>query len=210
MEKDLPRILRVTKSKRTSLADSAGFSLIEILIVIALVALITAVGIPSINNAFRTSKESFARKMAITLREARDRAMLTDKLVRLRIDLDNQEYWLEEAPSNYMLPTQPERGLSEREREEKKKKEEGTFRLLKEITSAKVKLPTGLSLVEVISPRAKMPMKEGIADVYFYNNGSTDGVAIHLEDEDKVKQSLKLHPVTGHSKLELGYEEGKL
>ncbi len=198
----MPRILRATKSK--------GFSLIEILIVIALLALITAVGIPSINNAFRTSKESFARKMAITLREARDRAMLTDKLVRLRIDLDNQEYWLEEAPSNYLLPKPPERGLSEREREAQKQKEESTFRLLKEITSEKVKLPNGLKLVEVISPRSKLPMKEGIADVYFYNNGSADGVAIHLEDDDNVKQSLKLHPVTGHSKLEMGYEEGKL
>jgi prepilin-type N-terminal cleavage/methylation domain-containing protein len=198
----LPRILRATKSK--------GFSLIEILIVIALLALITAVGIPSINNAFRTSKESFGRKMAITLREARDRAMLTDKLVRLRIDFENQEYWLEEAPSSYLLPKPPERGLSEREQEARNKKEEGSFRLLKEITQEKIKMPPGLKIIEVISPRSKLPIKEGIADVFFYNNGSTDGAAIHLEDDENVKQSLKLHPVTGHSKLELGYEEGKL
>jgi len=186
-----------------------GFSLVEVLIVIALVALVTAVGIPAFNSAFRTSKESFARKMAVMLREARDRAMLNDKLVRLRIDLDKQEYWMEEAPSNYMLRKEAPRGLSERDKEERAKQEGSAFRQLKELTAEKVPMPNGLKITEVITPREKDPVREGQTDVYFFANGNADGVSIHFEDDEQVRQSLKLHPVTGHSTLKLGYEEGK-
>lgn len=194
--------LRVARASR-------GFSLVEVLIVIALVALVTAVGIPAFNSAFRTSKESFARKMAVMLREARDRAMLNDKLVRLRIDLDKQEYWMEEAPSTYMLRKEAPRGLSEREKEEQAKQEASSFRQLKELTAEKVPMPNGLKITEVITPRQKDPVREGQTDVYFFSNGNADGVSIHFEDDEHVRQSLRLHPVTGHSTLKLGYEEGK-
>lgn len=197
----MPKTSRATRSE--------GFSLIEILIVIALIALITAVAIPSFTAIFRTSTESFVRQMASMLRETRDRAFLTDKLIRLRLDLEKQQYWVEEAPSSYMLPKPPERPLSEREREEAEKEESGAFRLVKEITSDKRDIPKGVRLVEVISPRRKEPFTEGIVDVFFYNNGSADAVILHFEDEEKNQQSLKLHPVTGQSKAVAGFVGGE-
>lgn len=197
MEKALIKISRATSSER-------GFSLVEILIVIGLLALIVATGVPAFNSAFRASKESFARKMALLMRETRDRALLADKLIRLRIDFEKQEYWLEEAPSNYLLAKPPERSLSERDQEARDKKEAGSFRLLKELTPEKVEIPKGLKIIEVRTPRSKTPVTEGVADVYFYNNGSTDGVTVLFEDDETMKQRLILHPVTGHSKLEAG------
>jgi hypothetical protein len=179
------------------------------MVVIGLIALVTAVAFPAFNSAFRTSREGFARKLAVTLREARDRAMLTDKLIRLRIDLDKQQYWFEEAPSTYMISRAPARPASEREKEESSKKEGEAFRQVKELTPEKVAVPSGLKITEVITPRQKDPVREGQVDVYFFHNGSADGVSIHFEDEDKVRQSIRLHPVTGHSRLTLGYEEGK-
>lgn len=186
-----------------------GFSLIEVMIVIALIALISAVTVPSLTGVFRTSTESFARRLSLQLREARDRAMLQDKLLRLRVNLDAQEYWLEEAPSNYLLPKPAARSASALEKEEAEKKESASFRQVSEITSDKQKIPKGLRIVEIISPRRKEPFREGTADVYFYNNGSTDGVTLHFETDEKVRQAVQLHPVTGQSKLVAGWEEGK-
>lgn len=210
----MPKTLRATSSNRLSIKKASlalrserGFSLIEILIVISLVVLMTTIGIPSLNNAFRTSNDSYARRMAVSLREARDRAMLTDKLVRFRIDFEKQETWFEEAPSSYLRAKASAKGLSERDREEKEKKEEGAFRLVKELTPEKQKLPNGLKITEIAHPRFKSPLKEGIADVYFYANGSTDGVRIFFETDEGVKQKIILHPVTGQSKLELGGAE---
>ncbi len=200
-ERNLIRILRVTNSK--------GFSLIEIMIVVALLALITGIGVPALNTAFRASKDSFVKKLSLLLRDARDRAMLSDKLMRLRIDMEKQEYWLEEAPSSYLRQKAPDVRQSEREKEEKAQAEAGAFRLVSELTPAKVPLPPGLKVMEVISPKNKDSLKDGIVDVYFYNNGSADGVSIHFEDDEKTRLNLTLHPLTGHSKVSRGYEEGK-
>ncbi len=139
------------------------------------------------------------------LREARDRAFLTDKLIRLRIDMEKQQYWLEEAPGNYLMPKAPDKNLSEREKEDLEKKEAGSFRMVKEITKEKRDLPKGVKLVEVLSPRAKLPLTEGTIDVFFYNNGGADAITMHFEDEEKNKQSLILHPVTGQSKTKPGF-----
>lgn len=198
-----------TTSNKSGHGGESGFSLMELMIVIGLLALITAVGVPALNSAFRTSKESFARKMALSLREARDRALLTDKLLRLKVDLDKQEYWFEEAPSTYLMRKEPDRNMSERDKEERAKQDKGAFRQVKELSADKLPLPNGLRITEIISPRAKAPIKEGTAEVYFFNNGSADGVSIHFEDDENVRQNLVLHPVTGHSQLKAGYEEGK-
>ncbi|MGZ6290536.1 MAG: pilus assembly FimT family protein, partial [Bdellovibrionota bacterium] len=133
----------------------SGFTLIEILIVIGLIALVSAIAIPSLTNVFRSSAESYARQTALLLREARDRALLTDKLIRLRIDLDKQEFWLEEANSNYLLPKTSDR-LSDRKSDEEKAKQEGeAFRMIKELTKEKRVIPKSLKITEVITPRQK-------------------------------------------------------
>lgn len=199
----MPKTSRATSCNR-------GFSLIEILIVIALIALISAVAIPSFTAIFRTGTESFVRQMANMMREARDRAFLTDKLIRLRFDFEKQQYWLEEAPGSYLMPkAQESKNLSDREKEELEKKEGNAFRMVKEITKEKREMPKGVKLTEILSPRAKAPLTEGTVDVFFYNNGSADGVTFHFEDEEKNKQSLILHPVTGQSKVKAGFIGGE-
>jgi type II secretion system protein H len=181
--------------------SNSGFTLIEILIVIGLVALVTTIAIPSLTNVFRQSNEGFARQTALLLREARDRALLTDKLIRLRIDLTKQEFWLEEASSNYLLPKTSER-ISDRKSDEEKAKQEGeAFRQVKELTREKRAVPKTMKLTEVITPRQKDPVKEGMVDVYFFNNGNADGVTIRFETEEKTGQVITLNPITGQSRI---------
>lgn len=188
-----------------SIARNDGFTLLEIMIVIALIALVTALMAPGFTGIFRTSNESFTRQTSLLLRDARDRALLTDKLIRMRIDLDKQEFWLEEAPSSYLLPKQPERPLDQRGREEADKKQSESFRMLSELTKEKRVIPKGLKIVEVISPRQKNAIKEGITDVFFFPNGNADGVVLHFETEEKTQQSLLIHPITGQSKVKPGF-----
>lgn len=186
-----------------------GFSLVEVLLVIGLIALITMVGIPFLAGSGRHSVDSFARQTSLLLGQARDRALLTDKLIRLRVDMDKQQMTLEEAPSTYLIPKPPERTLGSREQEELSKRETEAYRLVTDLMKEPRKMPAGLKIIEVRSPRYKAPAREGIADVYFFNNGGTDGATIYLETDEKVHWSITLHPVTGLSKLEAKAPEGR-
>lgn len=186
---------------RCLFTPAAGFTLVEILIVIGLIALITTVALPTLSKVFRTSAESFARQTALQLREARDRALLTDKIVRLRIDLDKQELWFEEANSNYLLPKPPERLPDSKTREEQEKKEAEVFHMVKELTREKKAIPKGIKIAQVVSPRNKDPIIDGVVDIYFFNNGNADGASIKFETEEKTGMLLTLHPLTGQSRI---------
>lgn len=181
-----------------------GFTLLETLLVIALVALITTIAIPSFTKVFRVSTEGFARQTATLLKDARDRSLLLGRLIRLRIDLDKQEFWLEEAPGNYLLPSQKEIEKKKREARAGEEEKDESFRLLKELTKEKRKLPDNLQILRVITPRHKKPVEEGTVDIYFFANGTADSVILHLEDDEKSQQSILVHPITGMTKLRPG------
>ncbi|MCO5141528.1 MAG: prepilin-type N-terminal cleavage/methylation domain-containing protein [Oligoflexia bacterium] len=189
--------------------SKSGFTLIETLIVIALIAILSAFAIPSLTNVFRASAESFTKRTSLLLREARDRALLTNKIIRFRVDLDNQTYWLEEAPAPYKMKKTDRAKLSKREQEDFDKKEEQTWRVVKELVKEKSPIPKGIAIKEITIPRLKEAQTEGVVDVYFFNNGSADPAIIRFEDEEKISYSLKLHPVTGQSSVARGQEENK-
>jgi len=178
---------------------ATGFSLIEVLVALAIIALISAIAIPSFTYVFRTSTESFSRQMANLLRESRDRALLKDVIIRIQYNLDEQKYWVEEAPSSVLLPP----ALSEKEQREKEKEEKNNdgFRLVREITKDKKEVPSGLRIVEVLSPRIKKPIREGIAEVYYFPNGTAEAAILKIEDQEGSKQNLIIHPITGTAKL---------
>ncbi len=178
-----------------------GFSIIEVLIVIGLVALITTVGLPALNSAFRTNTDAFIRQTALIMGQARDRAMLTDKLVRLRIDFEKQTMSLEQAPSTYLVPKAPERPLTGREKGEDEEKENGAYGPSREIMKEPREMPKDLKIIQVDSPRFKKPATEGLVDVYFFNNGHTDGATIYIKSDENVYKAIVLHPLTGTSRL---------
>jgi len=204
------KVAKRTPPTKTSIATTKGFTLIEILVVIGLMALVTGVFIPAFSDAFRTKGESVARRLALILGQARDRAMLTDKLIRLKVDFDKQTISLDEAPSQYLVQKEPDRSPSEREKEEAAKKDADTFHPVADLMPQPMQMPDGLKIIEVKSPRYKKPITEGTAFVYFFNNGNTDGASIFFETEQKVHQAIFLHPITGLSRLEPVGPEDKL
>lgn len=176
---------------------------------VGLIALGTAIGVTSLSSAFRTSAESFARQLSLQIGQARDRAYLADKLVRLRIDITKQTVMFEEANSSFLVPKTPDKDLSEREKEELAKKEEGIYSPLADLTKKPIESPNGIKIVEVSSARLKKPVKDGIVDVYFFNNGNNDGATIVFETEEQTHYTIRVHPITGLTKFEGGKAEEK-
>jgi general secretion pathway protein H len=179
-----------------------GFTLIEVLVVVGLMALMATLFFPSLTGAFRAGAESQLRKLALTMGQARDRAMLANKLIRLNVDFEKQTLNLEEADSGHMIEKESEKSLSEREKEELAKKEANTWIQSESLMPKTVELPKTLKLIQISSPRYKKPLTEGQGRVYFFNDGHTDGATIFFETDEKTHFAIVLHPITGLSKIE--------
>jgi prepilin-type N-terminal cleavage/methylation domain-containing protein len=81
---------------------SRGFTLIEILAVVAILALVAAFVVPNLGGLRRRALRAEARQIAAQLELARQRAIVTGIPHRLWLELDEAEYrleWLTEDPA---------------------------------------------------------------------------------------------------------------
>lgn len=195
------------KTPRLRRRDSSGFSLIEILVGLTLIALVTAIMIPNMTSVFRASLDSYARKAANLFREARDYAILTNRVVRIQFDLDKQEYWVEDAPAAVLLPKKNDVAYEDMSDEEKEKeaKRQKQFQMTKGLTKKKTGIPNGLRIQAVLSPRSQKAITEGTADIYYFPHGIAEAAVVHLEDLEGNKRSLVIHPVTGKTRVHAGF-----
>jgi prepilin-type N-terminal cleavage/methylation domain-containing protein len=83
--------------------DSSGFSLLELLIVVAILGLVGLIAIPSISNTFRFSVQSSAREVATLVKDTSNSAQISGKIHRMVYDLKNQQYWVESTSENTLL-----------------------------------------------------------------------------------------------------------
>ena len=83
-----------------------GFTLIELGVVMGLLALVTAVAIPSFNAVTAAGLRSSVSMIAGMTREAYARAAITGKVHRIVFDLDKGSYWLERTEDRFVLPSE--------------------------------------------------------------------------------------------------------
>ncbi|MBN1396026.1 MAG: GspH/FimT family pseudopilin [Pirellulales bacterium] len=89
---------------------SAAFSLLELLLVIAVAAILAAVALPSAQPAVVEQLRSTARIMAADLAYARSLAVVNNSKYKIDFDLDENRYALSHSGSNSsldQLPTSP-------------------------------------------------------------------------------------------------------
>ena len=185
-----------------------AFSLLEILVAMTLVALFTAVFLSDSINIFRESLESYTRKCVNIFRDSRDQAILNGTVVRIRFDIDNQSYWVEEAPPDFLLPKSnpdAERVPVEDTDDDSIKKPSSPFKLIDRITKKAQKIPEGIRLVSAVSARVQGTIQDGLVEIYFFPHGAGETAVLHLQDEEGNKRSLVIQPITGKTKIEAGF-----
>lgn len=74
-----------------------GTTLIEIIVVLALAALMMAVAIPSLATVLGVDQRKASRELAATMRWAYEEATIRNQSMRIAYDLDHGTYWVEAA-----------------------------------------------------------------------------------------------------------------
>lgn len=86
----------------------AGVTLLEIMVVMAILAVVMALAIPAVSNTLALQQTGFSNELANTYRFLRDEAAMRNVTFRIVYDLDQQTYTIEAGDPNTLIFTNPE------------------------------------------------------------------------------------------------------
>jgi general secretion pathway protein H len=201
--------------RKALVQDAPGFTLIEVMIAMALVALMVIAGVMGVRSLAKSDLRATATRMAGAMRYLFDRASTTGRIHRLVLDFDTGKYWAEVTDDAFVFGAGKETEETRRLEAEKVAKEEEAQRIAAERdaffgtqipsryipkpfipkrakfdvfrgTAMKpVALKSNVTLADVYTPRLLTPLAEGKGYVYFFPLGMTEAAVIHLSDKKR-------------------------
>jgi prepilin-type N-terminal cleavage/methylation domain-containing protein len=212
---------------KLSRSQLRGLTLVEIMIVIALLGVIALVGVPIVNNVFAVQQRAAIQNIAQTYVWLGEEAQLRNVCFRLAINLDQNSWKIEIGDANALVFSNPDeakeyseaieskmRRFTKRQREEEgldEKKTPSQFDKMDEsaFTTEHV-LPDGLYFSFVYTPQygedgirpndefPDDPEDERIAYSHIFPDGSAEHTVIQImEYDDEQPLSLIIEPLSG-------------
>ena len=209
--------------RRRRARAAAGFSLIEIMVVVAIVGVVTGGTIVSFRSIAKSELRSSASKLAAAIRYSYDRSISTGAYYRLHLNLDDQTYQLERSETRVLLWGSEDAGKNGRGRdrdaedkqnEQDERRSQGSglaaellpppsprrpkFTQYKDATVPKVTL-RHVKILDLYTPRQPEPYRAGHAYLHFFPDGHTERAIIHLGTDaaDSDQYTLRVYGLTG-------------
>ena len=203
--------------RRRMRTKSSGFTLLELMIVVAILGLVGLVIIPNIGSTFRFSVQSSAREIATLIKDTSNSAQITGKVHRLVYDLKEQKYWVESTSEMTLLKSEESMAVEKDHgdrfkkpsEEEEEAKKNGGFHQESSLTKNKKTLPIGVKFKDIYTEQSEEPITEGLAYTHIFPQGLSEKSLIHLTDNSKNDVSLIVTNLLGRCTIEGRYMEYK-
>jgi general secretion pathway protein H len=203
----------VAWERRHIRSSERGFTLIEVMVVLVIVALVTVLSVVGVRSFAKTDLRSTASRMAGAIRYLFDRASTTGKVHRLVLDFENGKYWAEVSDDAFVFAAGRETEESRRKEAEKIAKEEeakrqaeereatfggqiptkylpkpfvpkrAKFGAFREMAVKPITVTSGVLMDDIYTPRLDQPVAAGRGYLYFFPLGMTEAAIIHLSDK---------------------------
>lgn len=179
--------------------SNRGFTLIEVMIVLAIIAGIMALGAPRLFKK-NTNIKSQARKIMVLVKETRTKARLNNSTYRLAIDMSDEanKYWVERGSGPIKVDPEAYKEKSSFEKDEAPK---SPYEIDKSLTKKEQKLEKGLKFGSLETDNMESPIKDGLAYIHFFPQGFIEGSALQITDGKNLTWTLVFNPLTGQADI---------
>jgi prepilin-type N-terminal cleavage/methylation domain-containing protein len=168
---------------RAARSDAAGFTLLELTLVLVILAIMLTVIVPRLRNTDRARLESQVRKLAVMARFLRHEAILNGRTYRLNYSVDEASYWVTSADGD---------------------DDSGTFVAEEGMLARPVVLPEPVAFADLVLPDTFGQIQEGAGFTDFYPDGYVDCTLLHVGNGQDV-YSIYIDSMTGHVSVAVGY-----
>jgi prepilin-type N-terminal cleavage/methylation domain-containing protein len=203
----------------------SGMTLIEIMVVIAIIAVVTAIALPSMNAVFDLEQRGAARDLAMTYKFLLNEASMRNVTFRIAYNLDDNTYQVEVGDANTLIFSSPEKLEAYQQEQEKKMHlldkagaeeaaaaTENRFAgLTMEGFESKVELPGNsawgfMYTPQYGEPQIPVPVDDRKEDAppnivysYVFGNGEAEYTVVRIVSRDDPEDgySIEVEPVSG-------------
>ncbi len=159
----------------------AGFTLIEVGLVLLIIAAVVALVVPRLRDQGRAELMSETRKLAATFRFLQQEAILNGRVYRLNFDLDQQRYFVTQAEGDDAF--QPTTGILARD----------------------VVLPSTVQIADIDMPMSFGKLYEGVGVTHFFPDGFVEPTVVHLDNGHEAYTLYVPNGLTGRAYVTAGY-----
>lgn len=180
----------------------SGFTLIEILIVVAIISIVMALGLPAISRVTYQRLNSTTRQFVGMIKTIRNDAILLSVVHRLVLDMDKQEYWVEEQSGSELLAN-PDADNSKKKTPTKKDDDAPpAFNRSDKYGKKPKAMPGGVRIRGVLKAQEGF-RTEGTVYIHFFPNGFNEQAIVQLarENDDSGGYSLFIRPASGRMEI---------
>lgn len=179
-----PSTDRARAAGRSRLRTPAGFTLIEIGLVLLIISIVTALVVPHFTDQSRAELVAQTRKLAAVFRFLQDEAVLNGRVYQLNFDLDQQRYFVTSVEADDNL---------------------GSFQRESGILAHDTVLPANVQIADVNVPMVSGKLSEGVTFAHFYPDGTVDQMVVHLANGQEAFTLYVPDGFTGHAYVAAGY-----
>jgi prepilin-type N-terminal cleavage/methylation domain-containing protein len=155
-------------------SSEAGFTLMELIVVIVLIAIVLTISLPTLRNSLYTNElNSTARKIIGTVKELRNLAIREQQPYELHFDLDSNSIWYKADDGKDIVEDEDKRILE---------------------------FPSDIILKEVQTHSQGMKSL-GTMILWISKRGYMDQTVVHLSDGDDKEITLFFSPFSGSAKV---------
>jgi type II secretory pathway pseudopilin PulG len=204
------------KTKAAIKNNKSAITLIEIILVLALLGLLISSALPRINQISRANTRTAVRKIAALVKFCYDQSVLRGKLHRIVFDLgtkDNpNQSWDIEVATGDILPEEQLKGefaaanIKNAGNRQETSKAPAAYEAAED--SSRHKKPNGIKIVSLRSWRLpeNEAIKEGGLAVYCFPNGFIDDATLSIQEDGRPQAPIwhiKTRSLTGRVDIEV-------